>query len=109
MDNITITVTDADGQEHVICDVQIGKSLMEVARENAVPGIVGECGGACSCATCHVYVDGAWSAVVGPPDAVEDEMLDMVEHLRRPNSRLSCQIPLSADLAGLRVEVAPEL
>lgn len=109
MGRITITLTDPGGQEHVITDVEVGKSLMEVARDNGVPGIIGECGGACSCATCHVYIDAGWMDFVGAPDAVEDEMLDMVEHVRRPNSRLACQIALGQDHAGLRAEVAPEL
>lgn len=106
---ITITIIDVEGAERVIDDAETGTSLMEVARLAHVSGIIAECGGACSCATCHVYIDEAWVDAVGGPNDVEDDMLAMVEDIRRPNSRLSCQIALTAELAGLRVTVAPEL
>jgi 2Fe-2S ferredoxin len=78
---------------------------MEAAIDNGVEGIVAECGGACSCATCHVYVDPQWSGRLPPPHAQEDGMLDCVLD-RRPNSRLSCQIKLTEDLDGLVLRVA---
>ncbi|MFN3472457.1 MAG: 2Fe-2S iron-sulfur cluster-binding protein [Blastomonas sp.] len=106
---ITITITDVKGNERVIDDAQTGSSLMEAVRLAQVEGIIAECGGACSCATCHVYIDQAWAEVVGAPNDVEDDMLAMVDDIRQPTSRLSCQIELTPELAGLRATVAPEL
>jgi 2Fe-2S ferredoxin len=80
---------------------------MEVARSHGVKGILADCGGACACATCHVYVDPEWLDAVGPPDDIEAEMLDMVSDVQRDNSRLSCQIKLKPELDGLKVTVAP--
>jgi ferredoxin, 2Fe-2S len=79
-----------------------GLTLMEVAVQNNVSGIDAECGGACACATCHVYVDDAWRDVVGRPGLQESELLDGLER-RRPNSRLSCQIKFVDELDGLIV------
>ena len=109
MGGIVATMIQADGTEVRIDDAQAGESLMEAARRAGVEGIVAECGGACSCATCHVYVGEEWYALVGDPDQVEEEMLDMVDHIRRPTSRLSCQIRLDENLSGIVAEVAPEL
>lgn len=109
MGAISITMIDGEGREVTIADASEGESLMEAARRNGVSGIIAECGGACSCATCHVYVDPDWFDVVGEPDDVEEDMLDMVDDIRRPTSRLSCQIALTRALDGLSVEVAPEL
>ena len=81
-------------------DAENGSTVMENAIRNAVPGIEAECGGACACATCHVYVDEAWTAEVGEPEAMEEDMLDF-----RPNSRLSCQIKVREALDGLIVRV----
>jgi 2Fe-2S ferredoxin len=75
---------------------------METAIRNSVPGIVAECGGACSCATCHVHVDEAWTAKVGPPSPMEEDMLDFAFDVR-PTSRLSCQIKVTDELDGLIV------
>jgi len=80
---------------------------MEAAVDNDVAGIVAECGGACSCATCHVYVDPAWTAKLAPPDAQERGMLECVLD-RRDTSRLSCQIVLTPALDGLILRVADE-
>ena len=80
---------------------------MEAAVDNDVAGIVAECGGACSCATCHVYVDPEWLGKLPRPAAQEDGMLDCVID-RRANSRLSCQIVLKNELDGLVVRVADE-
>ncbi|SFI97641.1 ferredoxin, 2Fe-2S [Phyllobacterium sp. CL33Tsu] len=85
-------------------DAENGSTVMENAIRNAVPGIDAECGGACACATCHVYVDEEWTAVVGEPEAMEEDMLDFAYDVR-PNSRLSCQIRVSDDLDGLVVHV----
>jgi 2Fe-2S ferredoxin len=85
-------------------DAASGASLMEAAVDHDVSGIVAECGGACSCATCHVYVDPAWGDKLIPPDPLEDGMLDCVIE-RRPTSRLSCQIKVTDALEGLVVDI----
>jgi 2Fe-2S ferredoxin len=95
-----------DGAIKVV-DVPNGHSVMEGAIRNDVDGILAECGGSCSCATCHVYVDEKWLALIPPASAIELEMLEMAED-RRPNSRLSCQIQITDELQGLSVEVAEQ-
>ncbi len=85
-------------------DAVNGSTVMENAIKNAVPGIDAECGGACACATCHVYVDDAFADVVGKPQAMEEDMLDFAYDVR-PNSRLSCQIKVNDALAGLVVSI----
>lgn len=107
MGNLTVTLTDVNGKVHAISGLSEGESLMEVAKANDIAGIFGDCGGGCSCATCHVYVDADWMAKVGEPDDIEFGMLDMVSDVQRENSRLSCQIKLSAALDGLAATVAP--
>lgn len=106
MGGVTVTFVEDSGVEKTL-DVAPGQSLMEAGRSNGVEGILADCGGACSCATCHVYVDENWLEKVGAPDDIEAEMLDMVSDVAKPNSRLSCQVQLSAALDGLRVTVAP--
>jgi ferredoxin, 2Fe-2S len=96
-----------DGSRRTI-DAAVGDSVMATAVKNGVPGIVGECGGNLSCATCHVYVDGEFAALVGPPGDLEDDMLDLGASDRRTNSRLSCQIKLTDALDGVTVEVPEE-
>ncbi len=81
-----------------------GSTVMENAIKNAVPGIEAECGGACACATCHVYVDQNWVEKAGTPEAMEEDMLDFAYDVQ-PNSRLSCQIKVTDDLDGLVVNV----
>lgn len=107
MSTIRVTLVERDGTERTITDAETGMSLMEVARANAVDGILGECGGSCACATCHVYVEPEWQEVLGPPDVLEEMTLDGVAHITRSNSRLGCQILLSEAMDGLRVAVAP--
>ena len=85
-------------------EAENGSTVMENAIRNAVPGIEAECGGACACATCHVYVDEAWTAEVGEPEAMEEDMLDFAYDVR-PTSRLSCQIKVRDALDGLMVQV----
>lgn len=85
-------------------DGPTGSTVMELAVKNDVPGIEAECGGACACATCHVYVDEAWVAKVGTAEAMEEDMLDFAYELK-PNSRLSCQIKVTDELDGLEVRV----
>lgn len=104
---VTVTFVEEDGTERTFEDVSTAQSLMEVGRTNSVTGILADCGGACACATCHVYVDDAWMDKVGAPDSIEEEMLDLVSEFQKPNSRLSCQIRLNDELDGLKVTVAP--
>ena len=96
-----IIYIDHQGVERPI-DVKSGLTVMEGAIKHNVPGIDADCGGACACATCHVYVDEAWMEKVGTPSAMEESMLDFAEGVT-PNSRLSCQIKVTDDLDGLRV------
>ena len=96
-----ITYVEFDGASRTV-EVKNGLSVMEGAVKNNVPGIDADCGGACACATCHVYVDEAWTDKVGPPSAMEESMLDFAEGVK-PNSRLSCQIKVSDSLEGLSV------
>ncbi|WP_425044559.1 2Fe-2S iron-sulfur cluster-binding protein [Primorskyibacter sp. S87] len=96
-----------DGRE-VSAEVDEGQSLMEAAVANTVPGVIGECGGCLSCATCHVYVDAAWLDRTGSVEDFEDAMLDIAAAERRPESRLSCQIEVHPDLDGLVLNV-PEI
>ena len=96
-----ITYTDSSGKSRTV-SADVGATVMETAIRNNVPGIEAECGGACACATCHVYVDEAWREKVGPPSAMEEDMLDFGYDVR-PNSRLSCQIKVREDLDGLVV------
>lgn len=89
----------------ITADVADGNNLMNAAGDNNVPGIIGECGGCLSCATCHVYVDEAWVPITGHPDSTEDAMLDATDTPRKETSRLSCQIIASPDLDGLILHV----
>ena len=101
-----VTYIQPDGRTRVV-EASSGTTVMEAAIDNDVQGIVAECGGACSCATCHVYVDPAWAAKLPRPDPQEDGMLGCVLD-RQPTSRLSCQLVLKPELDGLVVEVAKE-
>src|SRR5213596_1056905 len=96
-----IHYTDHTGETRII-EVENGATVMEGAIRNAIPGIEAECGGACACATCHVYVDEAWREKVGSPSPMEEDMLDFGFDVR-PSSRLSCQIKVSDELDGLVV------
>ena len=98
-----ITYIEFNGTEHVV-DVKNGLSVMEGAVKNNIPGIDADCGGACACATCHVYVDQAWLDKTGSQSAMEESMLDFAENVE-PNSRLSCQIKVSDELDGLVVRM----
>jgi 2Fe-2S ferredoxin len=108
MSSIKVTFVQADGKEVTIDNVEPGRSLMEVGRGVGVEGILGTCGGGCSCATCHVYVDSGWLPSVGPPDEIEASLLEMYSETVQKNSRLSCQIQIRPELDGLRVTVAPD-
>ena len=83
-------------------EAEAGSTVMEAAIRNAVPGILAECGGACACATCHVYVDESWKEKTGDPSPMEEDMLDFAFDVR-PTSRLSCQIKVTPELDGLVV------
>ncbi|MEO1398293.1 MAG: 2Fe-2S iron-sulfur cluster-binding protein [Pseudomonadota bacterium] len=98
-----ITYIAPDGTKFDV-DAENGSTVMENAIKNAVPGIEAECGGACACATCHVYVEDAWTEKTGAPEAMEEDMLDFAYDVQ-PNSRLSCQIKVSDALDGLVVKV----
>ena len=98
-----ITYVQHDGTEQVV-DVKAGMSVMEGAIKNGVPGIDADCGGACACATCHVYIDTAWTEKVGGPNTMEESMLDFAEGVE-PNSRLSCQVKITEELDGLVVRL----
>ena len=96
-----LTIVAFDGQRYDL-EAADGSTVMENAVRNSVPGIEAECGGACACATCHVYVDDAWTAKVGEPEPMEEDMLDFAFDVR-PTSRLSCQIRVRDELDGLIV------
>ncbi|MCZ8183101.1 MAG: 2Fe-2S iron-sulfur cluster-binding protein [Beijerinckiaceae bacterium] len=96
-----ITFVDSSGT-HRSANAENGATVMETAIRNSIPGIEAECGGACACATCHVYVDEAWVASVGTAAPMEEDMLDFAFDVR-PTSRLSCQIKVSDALDGLVV------
>lgn len=98
-----IKFIEHDGAENVV-EVETGISVMNAAIDNMVPGIDADCGGECSCATCHVVVDDDWINVVGKPGAQEESMLDLNPD-REENSRLSCQIPVTEEIDGLVVKL----
>ena len=96
-----VTYIDQDEGERTV-EVPEGWSVMEGAVKNAVPGIDADCGGACACATCHVYVDAEWLKKLPAKDEMEETMLDFAQDVK-PNSRLSCQLKMTAALDGIRV------
>ena len=98
-----ITYIDHEGTARTV-EAEIGSTVMETAIKNAVPGIDAECGGACACATCHVFVDDAWKEKTGAPSQMEEDMLDFAYDVR-PTSRLSCQIRITPELDGLIVRI----
>ena len=98
-----ITYVEFNGTKRVV-EVEPGMSVMEGAVKNGLPGIDAECGGACACATCHVYVDPAWTAKTGERGDLESSMLDIASNVQ-PNSRLSCQIRVTEALDGLVVRM----
>lgn len=99
-----ITYIEHDGTEHTV-EVETGLSVMEGAVNNSIPGIEAECGGACACATCHVYVEAAWTDKLPEKDDMEDDMLECAACEVLDNSRLSCQIEVTAELDGLIVKM----
>jgi len=99
-----ITYVEHNGTKHVV-DVAAGMTVMEGARDNNVPGIEADCGGACACSTCHVYLDAAWVEKVPAKDAMEEDMLDFAYEPDEVRSRLTCQIKVTDDLDGLIVHL----
>ena len=102
---VSITYIDNSGAARSV-DAEPGSTVMETAIRHGIPGIEAECGGACACATCHVYIEEAWREKTGPPSPMEEDMLDFGYDVRA-NSRLSCQIKVTAELDGL-VVTTPE-
>ena len=98
-----ITFVEFDGSKHSV-EVEAGVSVMEAAWDGNVPGIEAECGGACACATCHVYIDDEWLAITGPAGETERELLTLVEDFTE-SSRLSCQIDITDVMDGLIVRL----
>jgi 2Fe-2S ferredoxin len=101
-----LIVVDRSGTERTVAATS-GLSVMENIRDNGFDELLALCGGCCSCATCHVHVDDAWTKAVGSPNADEDDLLESSDH-KQANSRLSCQIEMTDALDGLRVTIAPE-
>jgi 2Fe-2S ferredoxin len=100
---VTVTYIEHDGTKHTV-DAEVGKSLMENAVENMVPGIDADCGGACACATCHVFVTDAWRSQTGERNPMEESMLQLAEDVQE-SSRLSCQVDVTEALDGLVVQM----
>jgi ferredoxin, 2Fe-2S len=98
---IKITFIDSAGERREV-EAEQGATVMETAVRNGIPEIEAECGGACACATCHVYVEPEWLEAVGKPEPMEEDMLDFAFEVK-PNSRLSCQIKVRPNLDGLTV------
>ncbi len=105
MSDVTVIIHAPDGERRVLKG-EVGASVMELAVANRIAGIDGECGGACSCATCHIYVEESWLPRTGACGELESDMLDFSLAERRDNSRLGCQIKLAPELDGLEIAVA---
>ncbi|MBV1865102.1 MAG: 2Fe-2S iron-sulfur cluster binding domain-containing protein [Rhodobacteraceae bacterium] len=99
-----ITYIEHGGKQHVV-EVANGMSVMEGARDNNIPGIEGDCGGACACSTCHVYVDTTWVDKLPAKDAMEEDMLDFAWEPDTVRSRLTCQVKVTDELDGLIVQM----
>jgi len=98
-----ITFIEHNGTQHTV-DIEEGKSLMETAMDNGIPGIDADCGGACACGTCHVIVDNNWIGTTGSSTEDENQMLDMNPE-KVGTSRLSCQIPMSETMGGMVIRL----
>lgn len=101
---VKITYIEFDGTEHVV-DVAEGLTVMEGARDNGINGIEADCGGACACSTCHVYVDEAWVGKLPAKDPMEEDMLDFAFEPDAAKSRLTCQIKVTPEIDGLVVRM----
>jgi 2Fe-2S ferredoxin len=102
-----ITYIEHNGDLRVV-DVPVGNSVMEGGRDAGVEGIVAECGGACSCSTCHVYIHPDWVDRLPPQESMEEDMLDFAPAMDPQRSRLGCQIRVTEELDGLVVDVPEE-
>ena len=102
----SVTFVQPDGARDTL-DIPLGESVMQGAADAGIRGIPGECGGNAMCATCHVFVAEEFLAALPPMDANEDGLLDGTATPRGPNSRLSCQLPMTAELDGLVVRIPP--
>ena len=100
---VKVNFIEFNGTEHMV-EADVGTTVMESAINNGIPGIDADCGGACACATCHVYVDKEWLNKTGEADDMETDMLDFAFDVEE-NSRLSCQIKISDDLDGLVIKL----
>ncbi|MCD7107783.1 2Fe-2S iron-sulfur cluster-binding protein [Rhizobium sp. DKSPLA3] len=99
-----ITYIECNGTAHVI-DVACGSTVMEGARQNDIPGIDANCGGACACSTCHAYIDPAWFGALPPMDDMEEEMLSFAYEQEPGRSRLTCQLRVTDEMDGLVVNL----
>ena len=99
-----ITYIEHNGTQHVV-DVPTGLTVMEGARDNNIPGIEADCGGACACSTCHVYVDPEWVSKLPVIDPMEEDMLEFAYHPNSERSRLTCQLKVTDALDGLVVQM----
>ena len=102
----TIYVTDSEGEELEV-EGQVGLPIMETLRD-LDNGVMALCGGMCSCATCHCYIEEPWASLLLPREEDEIELLEDLESFREDQSRLTCQIELTEDMDGIRLEIAPE-
>ena len=100
---VKITFVESNGTEHP-CEGEVGMTLMEVAIKNDIKAISADCGGACACATCHVYVRQDWQGKTGQANDLEEDMLDFAVHVK-DNSRLSCQIKVTDELDGIVIDM----
>ena len=99
-----ISYIEYSGAKHIV-EVANGLTVMEGARDNNIPGIEADCGGACACSTCHVYIDPAWVNKIPKKDDMEDDMLDFAYEPDPARSRLTCQLTVTDDLDGLVVQM----
>ena len=102
-----LTFVSADGETSQTVDAPDGITLMEAARNAGIDSVAGDCGGACICGTCHIYIDESWMARIGARNDEENELLEELDCVQ-PNSRLSCQIEFTEDLDGLALTIAPD-
>ncbi|MEZ5656109.1 MAG: 2Fe-2S iron-sulfur cluster-binding protein [Sphingobium sp.] len=103
---VNIVVVDRSGEEKNV-EAEEGLSVMEAIRDNGFDELLALCGGCCSCATCHVYIDPAFAGELPARSEDEDDLLDSSDY-KNEQSRLSCQLPITAAMAGMRVTIAPE-
>ena len=101
---VKITYIEFNGREHVV-DVEVGMTVMEGARDNNIPGIEADCGGACACSTCHVYVDPNWVGKIPEKEDMEEDMLDFAYSPDENLSRLTCQLQVTEEIDGLIVRM----